>query len=67
MVFAGPATDKILDVQIVRFVVFGPATDNILEVQIVKFVVFLGVQIVILLHASRTGGYRYTVLSLSKL
>ena len=41
MVFAGPATDKILEVQIVRFVVFaGPATDNILEVRIVKFVVF---------------------------
>ena len=38
------------------------ATDEILEVQIVKFVVCLGVQIVIL-HPSRTGGYRYTVLN----
>ena len=36
-VFAGPATDKIFEVQIVRFVVFaGPATDEILELQFVK-------------------------------
>ena len=53
VVFAGPPTDKMLEAQIARFVVFA---GKILEVQIVKFVVFFGVQIVILLHTSRTGG-----------
>ena len=39
LVFAGPATDEILEVQIVRFVVFaGPAMDKILKVQIIRFV-----------------------------
>ena len=50
-VFAGSATHELLEVQIVGLVVFaGPATDEILELQSV-----------ILLHASRTGGYRFTV------
>ena len=35
--------DEILELQIVRLVVFaGPATDKILDVQIVRFVVFAG-------------------------
>ena len=39
----GPATDKILDLQIVRLVLFaGPATDEIVELQFVKLVVFAG-------------------------
>ena len=44
VIFAGPATDKIFEVQIVRFVVFAaPATDKIFEeVQIVRLVVFAG-------------------------
>ena len=41
MVFAGPATAEILELQIVWLGVFaGPATAKILEVQIVWLVVF---------------------------
>ena len=43
MVFAGRATENILELQIVRLVVFaGPATDEILELQLVKLMVFAG-------------------------
>ena len=43
MVFAGPASDGIFELQIARFVVLtGPAADEILELHFVRLMVFTG-------------------------